>query len=121
MTLTAAALAQFTGTENWYRHSLFRQFLYTDGVKYVAEEAGAYWLIDAIISHQYDSRIQNDRGLQEFQLWKLEVKEDHSAILICEDGNDTKILTQEIPFTDFPLQKIEFYMENKVLLLPREH
>ena len=121
MTLTTEALAQFTGTENWYRHSLGRQFLYTDGVKYVAEEAGAYWLIDAIISYQYDPRIKNNQGLQEFQLWKLEVKEDRSAILVCEDGNDVVILTQEIPFTDFPLSKISFYLESKVLLLPSEH
>ncbi len=121
MTINPAALAQFTGTENWYRHRLGREFLYTDGVKYVAEEAGAFWLIDAIISHQYDPRIKSNQGLQEFQLWKLEVKEDRSAMLICEDGNDIVILTQEIPFTDFALPRIKFYMENKVLLLPSEH
>jgi hypothetical protein len=45
-------LEQFTGSENWYRHSLFRQFLYTDGVQYAAEKGGAYWLIDKILACQ---------------------------------------------------------------------
>ncbi len=47
-TLTESELAQFTGTEYWYRHAFKRSITYTDGVKYVAEKAGAYWLIDEI-------------------------------------------------------------------------
>lgn len=121
MTITIAELKQFTGTENWYRHQLFRRFIYTDGVKYVAETAGAYWLIDDIISHQYDPRIKHNQGLQEFQLWKLKVNEDETATLSCEDGNDTTILTQEILFTDFPLPEIIFYLQGDVLLLPSEY
>ena len=30
-TLTKAELRQFTGNEQWYRHSLVRNVLYTDG------------------------------------------------------------------------------------------
>ena len=41
-------LAQFTGTERWYRHGLVRNVTYTDGVRYVADTAGAYWLIDIV-------------------------------------------------------------------------
>ena len=41
-------LQQFTGTEQWFRHGLNRKVLYTDGVQYVAEQAGAYWLVDEI-------------------------------------------------------------------------
>jgi hypothetical protein len=47
-TLTAADLRQFTGTEQWYRHGIVRDVLFTDGAKYVADQAGAYWLIDEI-------------------------------------------------------------------------
>jgi hypothetical protein len=43
-----AALRQFTGSEHWYRHGLNRAVLYTDGAKYVADQGGAYWLIDEI-------------------------------------------------------------------------
>ena len=38
----------FTRTENWYRHGLVRDVLFTDGAKYVADQAGAYWLLDEI-------------------------------------------------------------------------
>ena len=45
-TLTTADLSQFTGSENWYRHSLNREILYTEGALYVADAGGAYWLLD---------------------------------------------------------------------------
>jgi hypothetical protein len=51
-TLSKTDLAQFTGTENWYRHALVRKVLYTDGVQYVAEHGGAYWLLDEIAISQ---------------------------------------------------------------------
>ena len=38
-------LAQFYGSENWYRHCLVRSVLFTDGAKYVADAGGAYWLL----------------------------------------------------------------------------
>jgi hypothetical protein len=35
-------LAHFTGSQNFYRHSLVREVLYTEGVEYVADTAGAH-------------------------------------------------------------------------------
>jgi hypothetical protein len=46
--LTEADLRQFTGSECWHRHGLVRDILFTDGAKYLADEAGAYWLLDEI-------------------------------------------------------------------------
>ena len=34
--LSQEDLRQFTGTENWYRHGINRDVLFTDGAKYVA-------------------------------------------------------------------------------------
>ena len=83
-TLTKADLIQFTGSEHWYRHAMVRDILYTDGVKYVAETGGAYWLLDEIaLAQRFDKLI----AAEEFQLWKLKVNPDHSATLICEDGD----------------------------------
>jgi hypothetical protein len=39
-------LAHFTGTERWYRHPLFNNVLFTDGVQHLAQKAGAYWLVE---------------------------------------------------------------------------
>src|SRR6185312_14271976 len=36
------------GSDGRYRHPFNRRFIYTDGVKAVAEEAGAYWLLDIV-------------------------------------------------------------------------
>jgi len=76
--LTINELRQFSGTEHWYKH--LSGYLYTDGVQYVAQNGGAYWLVDKIL---FTTRAKNN--LQEFGVWKLEVNEDKSAILICED------------------------------------
>jgi hypothetical protein len=87
-TLTKADLMQFTGSEHWYRHAMVRDVLYTDGVKHVAETAGAYWLIDEFAFAQ---RFDELLAAEEFQLWKLNVNPDHhTATLTCEDGTPAR-------------------------------
>ena len=96
--LTPAELVQFTGTTTYYRH--WSGLVYTDGVQYLAERAGAYWLIDAIGSYQ---RYREVSGL-DMQFWELEVSEDRSAELrMGEDLPEPLVLRQRIPYTDFPL------------------
>lgn len=116
-TLNAADLMQFTGSENWYRHMLARDVLYTDGAKYVAETGGAYWLLDEIA---FSQKIPAVRG-EEFQCWKLEVCEDSTALLRCDDGNGKVVYSKVIEFTDFPLSEIMLYFTNNVILLPSEN
>ena len=71
-------LKQFTGTEQWYQHGINRAVLFTDGAKYVADTAGAYWLLDEIaIIQLYNKRVAGEG----FQVWKLSVHADQSAIL----------------------------------------
>ena len=48
MSLDFERLRPFTGSATWYRHSLIPSVLYTDGAKYVADLARAYWLLDYI-------------------------------------------------------------------------
>lgn len=115
--LTQADLAQFSGTTRYYQHWL-RRFVYTDGVHYVAETGGAYWLIDAIASYQ--PKLFTDPMLQQFQHWKLKVN-NQKAQLVCERDTDDVVLTQDIEFTDFPLDEIRFYLVAGVLMLPSEY
>ncbi len=117
-TLRTSDLTQFTGTEQWYRHGINRAVVFTDGAKYVADTAGAYWLLDEIaIIQPYNRRIAGEA----FQVWKLMVHDDRSATLTCDDGNGTIIYTKHIPFTDFPLEEITFYFTDNVILLPSEY
>jgi len=116
--LTKEDLAAFTGTTKWYRHPVVKKMLYTDGIKYVVERAGAYWLIDEITYQQYHPRVKNE----EFQVWELIVDLDKSsAVLTCDDGNDRILYTKRIDYTDFPLKEIKIYVTNNVILLPSEY
>ncbi len=117
-TLTKADLRQFSGSETWYRHALNRAVLFTDGAKHVADAGGAYWLLDEIaLAQRYKKKV----AAEEFQLWKLTVKDDHTATLSCEDGNGQKVFSKKIEFTDFPLDEISFYFTNNTILLPSEY
>ncbi len=117
-TLTLDNLRQFTGTETWYRHWANKNVLYTDGVQYVAETAGAYWLIDAIVLNQSETAVHAEA----FQVWKLKVDLSASkAVLICEDGNGNTVFNKDIEYTDFPLAEIKFYFTDKVLMLTGEY
>lgn len=78
-TLIAEDLRQFTGTERWFRHRINRKMLYTEGAQFLAERAGAYWLLDEIaIIQPYNKRV----ATEEFQIWKLTVNPDHNVILL---------------------------------------
>jgi hypothetical protein len=123
-------LQHFCGTEQYYPHWL--GIRYTDGVKYLADNAEAYWLIDAIASHQ-PKALRNQR-LREFQVWFLHVGDTHefikpkagnAAVLTCWEDSPTAstqpAIIQQIPFTDFALKEIKLYLQEKILLLPDEN
>lgn len=118
--MNKSELRQFTGTSQWYKHPLFG-YLYTDGIKYLAENANAYWLIDIIFSFQNNEKIKNDKMLRQFQFWKLIKHKDDSATLICERDKDDVAFTTKINFTDFPLNEIDLWFTNKTLILPSEY
>jgi hypothetical protein len=82
-------------------------------------KAGEYWLIEAIFSHQCNSKAQAD----EFQVWTLVVDQStNDAVLTMSDGKRSKtIIEQKIEYTDFPLAKVEFWFVAHALYLRSEH
>lgn len=110
-------LKQFTGSEVFYRHPLFGKCVYTEGVQYLAEKAGAYWLLDYIFSKQGIEAI----GKEEFQAWTVHVQENSSALITLEDGNKNEVVRFHIPFTDFPLKEFTLWFIGGTLLLPGEY
>jgi len=110
-------LEQFTGTESYHRLTMLANFVCTDGVKYVADTYGAYWLVDAIASYQHEAKVKKEK----FQVWKLLVTSKARALLSMTDGNNGKpIITQDIEFTDFP-ESIDLWLVDGVLMLPSEY
>jgi hypothetical protein len=115
--VTLDELAQFTGTENWYRHTLAKNVHYTDGMLFVAKMAGAYWLIDEVaLAQMVEAALTNE----EFQFWTL-IVEVSSALLHCDDGNDRRLLEKRIDYTDFPDPGIKLYVVDGVIMLPGEY
>ena len=111
---------------DYFQSSAFaRNIFHTSGVQTLAEESKCYWLIDAIVSYQLSVKIRQEP----FQVWTLKV-ENNQGVLTCGDGNDTPpLISQKIPYTDFPLEEITLYLEDgsldgehfaKVLMLPSE-
>ena len=119
--LRESDLAQFCGSAEFFQHWT-KRLIYTEGVQYMAERGGAYWLIDAVASYQPDQRITSRPDLVDFQLWELAVAEDKSAVLTMRgDSDQPAVITQEIPFTGFPLEQIKLYVCNGTLMLPSEY
>lgn len=110
-------LAHFRCSEQFFRHPMFRDYVYTEGVQYLAEQAGAYWLLDHIIAHQHEPAVRTTR----MQVWKIRVQEDKSAEIHVEDGNDQVVYSSRLEFTDFPLTSFTLWFMNSTLLLPSEY
>jgi len=120
------SLDQFIGTEAYHKLSpLHGGLVVTDGVLFLAQEGEAFWLIDAIASHQPEAL--KDPSLRDYQFWTLEVAANKSAVLTCERDKDDVAIRQEIPFTDFPMDKVRVWVQplgdgrHWVAMLPSEH
>jgi len=108
------ALRQFTGTENWYRHELTQNMTYTDGVKFFADRAGAYWLVDIMA-------MQPEISQAPFSHVALLVMEDETASLVADDGDGNVQYSRNIVFTDCPVGLWQFYVTDRVIMLPSEY
>jgi hypothetical protein len=112
--------SHFIGTQNYYVH-FSRGFVFTDGVKAVADQYQAYWLIDVIASHQTNKKIRT----KYFQIWTIFSTGDKAFIEMRPDSDQPVLVKQHIPFTDFPEGMMTMYYiddgSNKVLLLPSEY
>jgi hypothetical protein len=120
-----AELARFSGTENYHRHWV--GFVYTDGVKFLADAAGAHWFLDVIGSYQpgiarkargKGKKAESWRGLVDMQFWTLKVLSEeeregkaYQAVVTCDDGNGKVMIRQEIGHTDFPLSEAKVWVE----------
>ena len=109
-------LGRFTGDLERYRHWT-RRLIYTPGIQHLAEKAGAYWLIDLVASWQLKPEVSQE----DFQVWKLVVRPDRTATAIATGDGQGVLTSQDIPWTDFPLDEITVWLIDRTLLLPGEY
>lgn len=118
------ALLNFTGTENHWRHS--PNVLLTDGAQFLAEEAGAYWLMDVIAS--YLPAVPAEEGFLVATLLKYgkDVGANAANFILADDvPANTVYARQHIDYTDFPLDEIKLYVARQgkdwVVMLTSEY
>lgn len=117
------SLRQFTGSSTFTKFSpLFPNVVLTEGAEYLADECGAYWLMDMIASH-----IPSVPKDETFTIAQLTVNPMNKAFFtLADDSPATKIYAnQSISYTDFPLDEVKLYViregDEWVILLPSEY
>lgn len=100
----------------------------TPGVVALAEERGAWWLLEAVASYQGRGKLRSDAMLKDFQIWEL-TRKDGGAVLTCKaDTSIPPVVRQAIEYTDFfrddDEDTFKLYVElgdgQLVLMLPEE-
>lgn len=126
-----AALSGYIGTEHYHTSPTFgaRGLRYTDGIRKMAELAGAYWLLDTI----HAAAMEHPQFKASFWAVRMESQDDKGRLLITFDFRDdgTPIdaqgnvgqadFTQDFDFTDFPAGVFNFYILDGVILLTSEY
>jgi len=144
-------LAHFNGSGVFHQINPFIDLVIgTDGIKYVATEMNACWLVtdiattafylalyikgmssrndlenSSIVTH-LATREELTAELLQMQFWTLEVKEDRTAVVECRaDSGRPVAVRMEYTFTDFPLDEFRIWVANNgqgmTLLLPSEY
>ena len=90
-------LDNFYCTEKYYKNYLL-SFNYTDGVKFFAERAGAYWFLQEVNGGYYKLRC---KGLGDF-LSITAKSHKGKCDIIFTDGNCKQLYKRHIAHTDMP-------------------
>lgn len=111
-------LSYFTGTDNYYSFTPFAPLVLTDGAQFLADEAGAFWLMD-IIASVFNIIQRNGAGFVYLK------REGDEATFRLDDGDGGTLYAQKIEYTDFPLEEIILYVmpngDTWVIMLPSEY
>jgi hypothetical protein len=92
--------------------------LYTDGVRFFAENGGthgAYWFLDIV-----GTELKEWARKQPFMSVHLIVKGDE-AVIQADDGNGNVFYRRDIAFTDMQEGDWQFFYTDNVLMLPGEY
>lgn len=105
----------------FYRDPLTK-LTYTSGVQDLAENKGAYWLINAIGSHvmanpDFKKACLNSDRFNDMQIWILEKQANDAVRLIAVEDTektylDNPAVSQDIEYSDFDFENkenVKFY------------
>lgn len=111
-------LAQFCGSEDFFSTQFIRGFVYTEGVRYFAEKAGAYWLVDDVALF-----FKNKVKMTGFATVKA-ISKNNKVRLVLEDEG-VKYGEKRYSFSDLPEGEWLFYLQydgqRVFMMLPSEY
>lgn len=91
------------GSDGRYRHWARKQFIFTEGVKAMADLAGAHWLLDIVATEVAGLALrrwfESDDPRSYLQVAVLDSK---ATLTWVRDEGEPALWTREIEFTDFP-------------------
>lgn len=122
-----SGLAGFTGTEAYHEINGFPNFMLTDGTAYLRDNADCRWLFEIMAGRQRE--LVKDRMFRESQFWTLTVEKGVGTLKCERDTDDPKPVIENVGLTDFPLDKVEIWVQPgdcrgrlvQVAYLPSEH
>lgn len=96
----------FCGTETWTKH-FTNMLLMTDGILAMRECCNAFWLTDVAASAQTRKLREQCGG---FQVWTLKRNGNGCVIECRKDTGMPALYSQNLEYTDFPLDEFKFYI-----------
>lgn len=128
--LKSAIDGYYGGSEGRTRHWANRRLIYTDGVKAVAEAAGAYWLLDIVATEVAPIclRMWEDDS-EHTTFFKMTVLNSKAKMWLERDTDEPRLWKRDLDFTTFPDGEWVFYLMMDagldrpvlVMLLPQEN
>ena len=111
-------LGQFYGSENFYK--FMGGIVITEGVKYFAEKAEAFWLVNDIILNCLMRKSLKNESFVAIKTHKNKFTE--GIYVDYEDGNDNILSTEVYPYSELPDDsEFTLWYTGKTLLLPSEY
>lgn len=115
-------LESFSGTETYFKLTDSSPMMYTDGVRFLATETKAYWLLSLIESfYAHKARFIQKNDFLTIKLTTLINEPYPTGLLRFEDGNYNIIHAYAIDSTTFPIDELKLFLIDNVLLLPSEY
>ena len=121
-------LANHTGSQEVYRHSLARGVCYTEGVRDFAKNAGggAYWLLDILATEPTILRLVREEGIA---FATLDSTGMTAKLTVAADSGIPPVFTRILDATDCPAGEWMFYLSATevggkpvvMILLPSEY
>ena len=115
-------LQGFCGSTTCFKIPLVKA-RYTEGVKYLAEQAQCHWLVTdtAVVCKSLKNKSNFIVILFKRNSTSVQERTHKEAKITYANGNGIILYEQEYEFTDFPLDELRLFFVDDMLMLPNEY